>query len=41
MRVGHFVPCYVDAFHPKVGIAPLALLECFGIEVAFDQTCRG
>jgi L-lactate dehydrogenase complex protein LldE len=35
------VPCCVDAFHPKVGIAPPALLECFGIEVAFDQTCRG
>jgi L-lactate dehydrogenase complex protein LldE len=41
MRVGLFVPCYVDAFHPKAGIAPLALLECFGIEVAFDQTSRG
>jgi len=25
MRVDLFVPCYVDAFHPKVGIAPLAL----------------
>jgi L-lactate dehydrogenase complex protein LldE len=38
MRVGLSVPCNVDAFHPKVGIAPLALLECFGIEVAFNQT---
>ena len=41
MRVGPFVPWHVDAFHPKVGIAPPALLECLGIEVAFDQTCRG
>jgi L-lactate dehydrogenase complex protein LldE len=41
MRVGPFVPWHVDAFHPKVGVAPLALLECFDIEVAFDQTCRG
>jgi hypothetical protein len=30
MRVGLFVPCYVDAFHATVGIAPLALLECSG-----------
>ena len=41
MRVGLFVPCYVDAFHPQVGIATLELLERFGIEVEypFDQTC--
>jgi L-lactate dehydrogenase complex protein LldE len=43
MRVGLFVPCYVDAFHPDVGIATLELLERFGIEVEypFDQTCCG
>jgi Fe-S oxidoreductase len=43
MRVGLFVPCYVDAFHPQVGIATLELLERFGIEVEypFDQTCCG
>jgi len=43
MRVGLFVPCYVDAFHPDVGIATLELLERFGIDVEypFDQTCCG
>ena len=43
MRVGLFVPCYVDAFHPEVGIATLELLERFGIDVEYplDQTCCG
>jgi len=42
-RVGLFIPCYVDAFHPDVGIATLELLERFGVEVdyPFDQTCCG
>ena len=31
MRVGLFVPCYVDAFHPDVGIATLELLERLGV----------
>jgi L-lactate dehydrogenase complex protein LldE len=29
MRVGLFIPCYVDAFHPEVGVATLELLERF------------
>jgi L-lactate dehydrogenase complex protein LldE len=43
MRVGLFVPCYVDAFHPEVGIATLELLERLGLRVdyPFDQTCCG
>lgn len=43
MRVGLFVPCYVDAFHPEVGIATLELLERLGCEVDYplDQTCCG
>ena len=32
MRVGLFVPCYVDAFEPEVGIATLELLERFGLD---------
>ena len=27
MRIGLFVPCYIDAFFPAVGIATLELLE--------------
>ncbi len=43
MRIGLFVPCYIDAFSPEVGIATLELLERFGHEVWYprDQTCCG
>ncbi|WP_238179664.1 (Fe-S)-binding protein, partial [Methylobacterium oxalidis] len=43
MRVGLFVPCYVDAFEPEVGIATLELLERLGLDVTYpyDQTCCG
>jgi L-lactate dehydrogenase complex protein LldE len=43
MQVGLFVPCYVDAFFPEVGIATLELLERLGIDVIYplDQTCCG
>jgi L-lactate dehydrogenase complex protein LldE len=26
MRVGLFIPCYMDAFEPEVGVATLELL---------------
>lgn len=43
MRVALFVPCYVDAFEPEVGIATLQLLRRFGVDPVypFDQTCCG
>jgi L-lactate dehydrogenase complex protein LldE len=43
MRIGLFIPCYIDAFFPEVGIATLELLERFGYEVDYprDQTCCG
>jgi L-lactate dehydrogenase complex protein LldE len=43
MRIGLFIPCYIDAFFPGVGIATLELLERFGHEVVYprDQTCCG
>ena len=43
MKVGLFIPCYVDAFFPEVGIATLQLLERLGCEVHYplDQTCCG
>src|ERR1700748_774832 len=43
MRVGLFIPCYVDQFYPQVGIATLELLEKLGCEVVYppDQTCCG
>jgi L-lactate dehydrogenase complex protein LldE len=43
MKVGLFIPCYIDQFYPKVGIATLELLEKFGCDVHFPtkQTCCG
>jgi L-lactate dehydrogenase complex protein LldE len=43
MRIGLFIPCFIDAFAPEVGIATLELLERFGLDVAYpwDQTCCG
>jgi L-lactate dehydrogenase complex protein LldE len=43
MKVGLFVPCYIDAFFPEVAIATLELLEKLGVEVGYplDQTCCG
>ena len=43
VRTGLFIPCFIDAFAPEVGIATLELLERFGHEVVHprDQTCSG
>lgn len=43
MRVGLFIPCFVDLLYPEVGVATTVLLERLGIEVDFppEQTCCG
>ncbi|WP_153798547.1 (Fe-S)-binding protein [Foetidibacter luteolus] len=43
MRVGLFIPCYVDQFYPQVAIATLQLLEKLGCQVLYplNQTCCG
>ncbi len=43
MRVGLFIPCYVDQFYPGAAIATLKLLEKLGVEVVYplNQTCCG
>jgi L-lactate dehydrogenase complex protein LldE len=43
VKAALFIPCYVDAFFPEVGVATLELLERFGVEVEYplDQTCCG
>ena len=43
MRIGLFIPCYVDLLFPEVGIATLELLERLGFEVGYPlgQTCCG
>jgi L-lactate dehydrogenase complex protein LldE len=41
--IGLFIPCYIDAFFPEVGIATLELLERLGcsVEYPLEQTCCG
>jgi L-lactate dehydrogenase complex protein LldE len=43
MKVGLFIPCYVDQFYPGAAIATLRLLEKLGVEVGYppSQTCCG
>jgi L-lactate dehydrogenase complex protein LldE len=43
MKVGLFIPCYVDQFYPRVAIATLELREKYGCRVDFPpkQTCCG
>jgi L-lactate dehydrogenase complex protein LldE len=43
LKVGLFIPCYVDAFYPEIGVATLELLERLGVEVRYplEQTCCG
>src|SRR5262249_50719946 len=43
MRVGLFIPCYIDQFYPQVGLATLELLERQALQVEYpeSQTCCG
>ena len=43
MKVGLFIPCYIDQFYPQVAVATLQLLEKLGCEIVFplNQTCCG
>lgn len=43
MKIGLFIPCYVDAVYPEVGVATYKLLKHLGIDVTYplNQTCCG
>ncbi len=43
MLVGLFIPCFVDALYPQVGVATVRLLEHLGLRVECppEQTCCG
>lgn len=43
MKVGLFIPCYINAIYPEVGIASYKLLRYFGVDTDYpmDQTCCG
>ena len=43
MKIGLFIPCYVDAVYPEVGLATYKLLKHLGLDVTYpqQQTCCG
>lgn len=43
MKVGLFIPCYVDAVYPNVAMATYKLLRSLGVDVTYPQgqTCCG
>ena len=43
MKIGLFIPCYVNAIFPNVGVASYQLLKKLGLDVDYplDQTCCG
>ncbi|WP_341214746.1 (Fe-S)-binding protein [uncultured Wocania sp.] len=43
MKVGLFIPCYINQLYPQVGIATLQVLEKLNVEVIYPsgQTCCG
>lgn len=43
MKIGLFIPCYVDALYPEVGVATYKLLKHLGLDVTYpmNQTCCG
>lgn len=43
MKIGLFIPCYINAVYPEVGIACYKLLKSLDLDVDYplDQTCCG
>jgi L-lactate dehydrogenase complex protein LldE len=43
MKLGLFIPCYVDQLRPEVGLAVVSLFDALGIDFDFPeaQTCCG
>ena len=43
MKIGLFIPCYINAIYPGVGVASYKLLTSLGLDVDYplDQTCCG
>lgn len=43
MKIGLFIPCYVDALYPEVGVATYKLLKSLQLDVEYppNQTCCG
>ena len=33
MKIGLFIPCYINAVYPEVGVASYKLLKSLGLEI--------
>ena len=40
MKVGLFIPCYINAVYPEVGIASYKLLRHVGVDVDYPMRRR-
>lgn len=42
-HIGLFIPCYIDQFYPRVGMATVRVLERYGVKPVYprNQTCCG
>jgi L-lactate dehydrogenase complex protein LldE len=43
MKIGLFIPCYVNAIYPEAGVATYKLLSHYGVDIDYPlaQTCCG
>ncbi len=43
MKVGLFIPCYIDQLYPQVGVATVKIFKKFGVKFDYplNQTCCG
>lgn len=43
MKIGLFIPCYVNAVYPEAGVATYKLLDYYGVDIDYplQQTCCG
>ncbi len=43
MKIGLFIPCFIDQIFPEVGVATVKILKKFGLELDYpiEQTCCG
>ena len=37
MKIGFFIPCYINQFYPGVGVASNKLLQKLGFEVEYPM----
>ena len=41
MKIGLFIPCYINAVYPEVGVASYKLLKSLGLDVDYPWPANG